>query len=237
MKTGLSSAESVSVLLIKSSANSEQRWNQEEKVIRKSVTKTGTVDWKEVDRLRIEYLPQLLAEHGLVILPKDRSISKLDVEAGSLWNRSQLEHLARVWHRLTPWPDTCPGLELLNEQYSTVALSNTYNDLLKGLVAHSSIPLREVYSADMFQSYKPNARVYLGAAEKMGVKPEECALVAAHLGDLKGAKGCGFYAIYVERHQEEKNPELQGEDIPDMVVKADENGFFTLADRLGIRGE
>jgi 2-haloacid dehalogenase len=125
----------------------------------------------------------------------------------------------------------------LNEQYSTVALSNTYNDLLKGLVAHSSIPLREVYSADMFQSYKPNARVYLGAAEKMGVKPEECALVAAHLGDLKGAKGCGFYAIYVERHQEEKNPELQGEDIPDMVVKADENGFFTLADRLGIRGE
>jgi 2-haloacid dehalogenase len=89
----------------------------------------------------------------------------------------------------------------------------------------------------MFHSFKPNPKVYLGAAEKMGVKPEECALVAAHLYDLKAAKALGFYAIYVERPLEEKNPELRdGEKIPDMWIKEDENGFITLAERLGIRG-
>lgn len=97
------------------------------------------------------------------------------------------------------------------------------------------MPFKHIYSSDMFESYKPNPKVYLGAAEKLGVKPEECALVAAHLGDLKGAKECGFYAIYVERHLEEKTPELRKENIPDMTVGEDDGGFITLAGRLGIQ--
>jgi 2-haloacid dehalogenase len=193
------------------------------------------VDWKAVDEHRIELLPKLLADRGLIIPREDASTTELKVTEGSLWNESQLKHLGLVWHRLTPWPDTCRGLDLLNKKFSTVTLSNTYNDLLKSLVAHSNIPFKDVYSADMFQSYKPNPKVYLGAAEKMGVKPEECGLVAAHLGDLKGAKACGFYAISVERHLEEKNPELREENIPDMVIKEDEDGFVALAKRLGIQ--
>lgn len=88
----------------------------------------------------------------------------------------------------------------------------------------------------MFKSFKPNPKVYLGAAEKIGVRPDQCALVAAHLNDLKGAKACGFYTIYVERPLEEKNPELREEGIPDMVIKEDEDGFLTLAERLGSAG-
>jgi len=87
----------------------------------------------------------------------------------------------------------------------------------------------------MFQSFKPNPKVYLGAAEKMGVKLEECALMAAHLSGLKGAKACGFHTIYVDRPLEEKNPELRKENIPDMWIKEDEDGFVTLAERLGIQ--
>ena len=87
----------------------------------------------------------------------------------------------------------------------------------------------------MFQSFKPNPKVYLGAAEKMGVKPEECGLVAAHLSDLKGAKAYGFYTIYVDRPLEEKNPELREENIPHMWIKEDEDGFVTLAERLGMQ--
>lgn len=115
-----------------------------------------------------------------------------------------------------------------------MTLSNTYNELIKELVANSSIPFTNVYSSDLFESYKPNPKVYLGAAEKMGVKPEECALVAAHLSDLRGAKACGFYAMYVDRPLEEKSPEIRGEDIPDLRVEQMENGFVTLAQRLGI---
>jgi 2-haloacid dehalogenase len=124
---------------------------------------------------------------------------------------------------------------LLNQRFTTSTLSNTYNDLLAHLVAHSRIPFTHIYSADIFESFKPDPKVYLGAAEKMGVKPEECGLVAAHLSDLKGAKACGFYTIYVERPLEEKTPDLREENIPDMWIKEDEFGFVTLAERLGIQ--
>lgn len=116
-----------------------------------------------------------------------------------------------------------------------MTLSNTYNDLMKSLVAYSSLPFTHAFTSDMFHSYKPSPAVYLGAAEKMGVKPEECGLVAAHLSDLKGAKACGFFAIYVERALEEKSPGLREEGIPDLVIKEDEDGFVALAEKLGIR--
>ena len=203
--------------------------------MRSSIAKHSSVQWRAVDQHRRELLPTLLAHRGLILLRKDTtSTSEPHVEDDSLWNESQLQHLGRIWHRLPPWPDTCRGLNLLNRQFSTVTLSNTYNELLESLVAHSSIPFAHVYSADMFQSFKPNAKVYLAAAEKMGVRPEECALVAAHLGDLKTAKAGGFYAIYVERPLEEKAPELRGERIPDLWIGEDEGGFVALAERLGI---
>ena len=62
---------------------------------------------------------------------------------------------------------------MLNKKYSTVALSNTYKELMESLVAHSNIPFTKVYTSDMFESFKPSPKVYLGAAEKMGVKGED----------------------------------------------------------------
>lgn len=203
--------------------------------VKDSIADTDSVDWREVDRYRLESLHKLLAHRGLVLRSENASTTELHVKEGSLWDDTQLKELSLVWHRLPPWPDTCRGLDLLNKRFSTVTLSNTYGDLMESLVAHSSIPFTKVLTADMFQSFKPSPKVYLGAAEKMGVKPEECALVAAHLNDLKGAKAGGFYAIYVERPLEEKTPELREENIPDMVIKEDENGFIALAESLGIK--
>jgi 2-haloacid dehalogenase len=184
-----------------------------------------------VDDNRIGYLKSMLSNRGLVILDDNAT-----VQNGSLFEETQLTRLGKVWHRLPPWPDTCHGLDLLNKKYITATLSNTYSSLIHGLVAHGNMPFKHVFSADMFDSYKPDPKVYLGAAEKLGVRPEECALVAAHLGDLKGAKACGFYTIYVERPFEEKNLELRDEQIPDLVVKEDDGGFVALAQRLGIEG-
>ena len=206
-----------------------------DKFVSGSIAKHSSVQWRAVDKYRLESLHTLLAHRGLIILREDASSSELHVKEGSLWDESQLKHLGLVWHRLPPWPDTCRGLDLLNRQFSTVTLRNSYNDLLEYLVAHSSIPFTHIYSADMFQSFKPNPKVYLGAAEKMGVKPEECALVAAHLNDLKAAKACGFYAIYVDRPLEEKTPDLREENIPDIWIKEDEDGFVALAEHLGIQ--
>lgn len=103
------------------------------------------------------------------------------------------------------------------------------------MVRHGNMPFTHIYSAEMFQSYKPNPKVYLGAAEKMGLKPEECSLVAAHLDDLKAAKACGFSTVYVERPREERHPDLKDQDIDDMRVGEDEEGFVEVARRLGIQ--
>ena len=201
---------------------------------RDSIAKHGNVQWRALDKQRLVSLHKLLAQRSLIIPHEDAGSSGPQVKEGSLWDESQLKHLSLVWHRLNPWPDTCRGLDLLNRKFSTVTLSNSYNDELDDLVKHGSLPFTHIYSADMFQSYKPNPKVYLGAAEKMGVKPEECALVAAHLNDLKGAKAYGFYPMYVERPLEEKTPELREQNIPEICIKEDEDGFVALAKRLGI---
>lgn len=73
-----------------------------------------------------------------------------------------------------------------------------------------------------------------GAAEKMGLQPAECMMVAAHLDDLKYAKQNGFRTLYVERSQEERHPELLDEGIPDVWVKLNEQGFVEAARKLGI---
>lgn len=201
------------------------------------IARDDTVYWPAVEEYSRRALRNLLLQRGLIVVSNDdtSNSSSLSVNEGSLWDESQLKDLALVWHRLTPWPDTCRGLELLNKRFTTTTLSNTYNELLQELVAYGKMPFQHVYSADMFQSYKPDPKVYLGAAAKMDVKPEECALVAAHLNDLKAAKACGFQAIYVQRPSEEKTPELKKENIiPDLVVEEDEGGFVALAGRLGI---
>jgi 2-haloacid dehalogenase len=56
-------------------------------------------------------------------------------------------------------------------------------------------------SSEHFKAYKPSPLVYNGAAERLGLKTSECALVAAHLGDLKAARGCGYRTVYLERRE------------------------------------
>ena len=103
------------------------------------------------------------------------------------------------------------------------------------MVSHAGMPFTHIYSAEMFQSYKPSPKVYLGAAEKMGIKPEECCLVAAHLDDLKAAKSNGFSTVYVERPLEERKLAQREESgIVDVWVKEGEEGFVEAARKLGI---
>ena len=193
----------------------------------------GSKEWKTVDEHHLESLREILTRRGL-IFARDGSTPDMLIHDGSLWDEPQLQELNLVWHRLDPWPDTCRGILELNRQFYTCTLSNGNLSLLNDMVAHAKMDFTHVYSAEMFQSYKPSPKVYLGAAEKMGLKPEECAMVAAHLDDLKAAKSNGFSTIYVERPLEERHPELKGEVDVDVWVKEDEEGFVTAAEQLGI---
>ena len=184
-----------------------------------------------MDQHHSESLHQLLATHGL-LLSNDTTNT---ASTGSLWTEPQLDHLNLVWHRLDPWPDTNRGLAELNKRFNTCTLSNGNIALLQDMVSHAGMPFTHIYSAEMFQSYKPSPKVYLGAAEKMGIKPEECCLVAAHLDDLKAAKSNGFSTVYVERPLEERNLAQREESgIVDVWVKEGEEGFVEAARKLGI---
>jgi 2-haloacid dehalogenase len=171
--------------------------------------------WMTVDAIHRHKLDQLLVEYG---------ISGLSEE--------EIESFSRVWHRLDAWPDVIPGLALLRQRYTVAALSNGNVALLTDMAKWARLPWDFIFGADLFGAYKPNARVYRGAAELLGHRPDEVMMVAAHVGDLRGARGAGLRTAYVYRPLEYglasvREPELD----PDADVNAAD--FVDLATKLG----
>jgi 2-haloacid dehalogenase len=73
----------------------------------------------------------------------------------------------------------------------------------------------------------------------LGYKPEECAMVAAHLVDLFHAKKNGLLTIYVERPLEEKLLVGEIEDAKtagyvDVWVPVQSKGFLSVAEMVGV---
>lgn len=179
----------------------------------------GTV-YKTIDDFQLESLGERLEEWGLT----------------GLWNKTAVEEISKVWHRLDPWPDSVEGLAALNATgLQTCTLSNGNVELLTDMAKHANLPWTHVFSAEMFKSYKPNPKVYLGAAKKVGLKPEECAMVACHLGDLDAARRLGLSTVYVQRPNEEAWEEQDVErarEWVDLWVGKGEEGFISAAKRL-----
>ncbi|KAF9886154.1 hypothetical protein FE257_011979 [Aspergillus nanangensis] len=165
----------------------------------------------------------------------------------SLFTDAERWELALIWHRLEPWQDSVQGLHLLNRKFRTCTLSNGNVSLQQDLMRHGSLPFTDIASAEHFGAYKPSPRVYLGAVGKFGLQPQQCAMVAAHLHDLKAAKALGLQTVYVARHLEEtaevdldEAAEVgQGrrEGYVDMWVELGAGGFVEVARRFGISAE
>lgn len=180
-----------------------------------------TDTWKSIDQHQYESLVEL--------------VKKWDLDG--LFTETELESLSLVWHRLSPWPDSPDGLVELSRKYTTGTLSNGNTSLLRDLNDFGGLTFHQVFSAETFKAYKPNPATYLGAVQALGLQPEEVALVAAHLGDLHAAKGCGLRTIYVERSKEEAwGPEeeryKEARGWADLWVTEEEDGFLTVAKKL-----
>ena len=129
-----------------------------------------------------------------------------------LWSAEEISDINRIWHCLTPWVDSVQGLKELDEQgIITCTLSNGNISLLQDLVTHANLHFAHLFSAETFKAYKPDRRTYLGAVEKLGLEPEDCAMVAAHLGDLKAARKLGLRTVYIERKGEEASSKAEME--------------------------
>jgi 2-haloacid dehalogenase len=83
------------------------------------------------------------------------------------------------------------------------------------------------FSVDRWRAFKPDQRLYTGVAAELGVPPEQCMMVAAHVWDTLGAQAAGFRAALITR---EGNAPLPTPGVPQPdVVTAD---VLELAERL-----
>lgn len=178
--------------------------------------RSGELGWTSIDVLHRQILDELIEKYKITGLTEARKV-----------------HLNRVWHRLDPWPDAARGLALLRRKFVCATLSNGNVSLLVDLARHGGLTWDCVLSAELYRAYKPDAKVYLGAAETLGVKPAETMMVAAHKGDLLAARKAGLQTAFVERPLEKGRgggADIGKEDWMDVYAK----DFVDLARQLGV---
>lgn len=207
----------------------------------------GKTPWKDIDTHHHDSLVEQLERWDL------QTDNHNSGGSSNIFTSEEIKDLSLVWHRLKPWPDSATGLgKLANElDLTTATLSNGNKSLLSDLNDGSPSEGREklgfvqILSAEDFGAYKPAPKVYLGAAEKLGISPSkgEIAMVAAHLNDLEAAKDCGLRTIYVERKGEEdwapgEERYQRAREWVDLWIglddgKGEERGFVEAARQLG----
>jgi len=147
--------------------------------------RSGELGWTRIDDLHRGILDDILPRFGLAHL-----------------DETERQHLNRVWHRLSPWPDSVEGLTRLKRHFTITPMSNGNIGLLTNMAKLVGLPWDCVLSAEVFRAYKPDPATYLGVAGVFDLRPDEVMMVAAHHDDLKAARACGLRTAYIERPME-----------------------------------
>ncbi|KAL1940511.1 hypothetical protein VTO73DRAFT_7946 [Trametes versicolor] len=121
------------------------------------------------------------------------------------WDDAERQAMVRFWHKLDGWADSSKGLYAMKKKAVIGTLSNGNVRLLVNMAKHADLPWDVVFSGELLGSYKPNPKVYLGAIHHLSVPPGKCAMVAAHIFDLRAAASHGMKTVYVRRVTEDIN--------------------------------
>jgi 2-haloacid dehalogenase len=178
--------------------------------------RSGELPWTKLDRLHRMILDRVLADF-----------------AASGLSDAEKDQLNRAWHRLKPWPDAVQGLARLKKRFIIAPLSNGNISLMTDLARHAGLPWDCILGAELVRHYKPDREVYQSAADLLDLRPAEVMMVAAHLGDLRAAKGVGLRTAFVTRPLEfgpGGKPDLKADDSVDVSAK----DFGDLARQLGV---
>ncbi|HEV7802754.1 MAG TPA: haloacid dehalogenase type II [Burkholderiales bacterium] len=178
--------------------------------------RSGELPWTKIDVLHRMILDELLVKFKIAdALTEDEKV-----------------HLNLAWHRLKPWPDSQRGLKRLKQRYIIATLSNGNTGLLVNMAKNGGLPWDCVFSSETFHHFKPDAEMYLGAADALDLKPEQVMMVASHKHDLRAAATHGLKTAFIKRpheHGRNNNPDLASE--PEFTYNAE--SFIDLADQLG----
>jgi len=142
----------------------------------------GELPWTKLDDLHRHTLSELLEEFEIEGLTE-----------------GERDHWNRVWHRLTPWPDSVPGLTRLAAKFTIAPLSNGNVSLLTDMAKHAGLPWDLILSAELAHHYKPDPEAYLTAVELLSLRPHEVMMAAAHASDLEAARACGLATAFIHR--------------------------------------
>ncbi|WP_223270728.1 haloacid dehalogenase type II [Subsaximicrobium wynnwilliamsii] len=91
--------------------------------------------------------------------------------------------------------------QLKSDGYKLVSFTNSSNEAVKKQFESAGLTdyFDERLSVEDIGKFKPSKATYDWAAHKMGVKPSEAMLVAAHGWDVAGASWAGWRAAFVSR--------------------------------------
>jgi len=178
--------------------------------------RTGELPWTRLDALHRMILDKILVDFAITGL-----------------SESEIDTLNHAWHRLRPWPDSVSGLTRLKKRFIIAPLSNGNVALMTNLAKYGGLPWDCILGAELARHYKPDREVYQSAADLLDLKLDQVMMVAAHLGDLRAAKGVGLRTAFVPRPHEYGpggKPDLQ----PDSAVDLPATDFNDLARQLGV---
>jgi len=91
--------------------------------------------------------------------------------------------------------------QLKDDGYTLVSFTNSSNEGVKKQFESAGLTeyFDERLSVEDVGKFKPFTDTYAWAARKMGVKPEDCMLIAAHGWDVAGALWAGWRAAFISR--------------------------------------
>jgi 2-haloacid dehalogenase len=91
--------------------------------------------------------------------------------------------------------------QLKKDGYKLVSFTNSSNEGVKKQFESAGLTeyFDERLSVEDIGKFKPFTDTYTWAARKMGIKPEECMLIAAHGWDVAGALWAGWRAAFISR--------------------------------------
>jgi 2-haloacid dehalogenase len=147
-----------------------------------SRVRNGELPWTKLDDLHRMSLDRLLVDYGISGL-----------------SESEIDHFNRAWHRLDPWPDAVSGLTRLRRRFILATCSNGNVALMVNMAKRAGLPWDAILGAEPARHYKPQPEAYLVTADMLGLRPEQCMMVAAHNGDLGAAADCGLRTAFVPR--------------------------------------
>jgi 2-haloacid dehalogenase len=176
----------------------------------------GELPWTRIDDLHRMVLDELLVKFKIKGLTEEETVQ-----------------FNKAWHRLTPWPDSVPGLTRLKKGFIISTLSNGNTALLTNMAKFGGLPWDCVLSSENFQHFKRDPEVYQGAAYMLDLPIDQVMMTAAHKDDLQAAHNQGMKTAYVPRPKEH-GPDRVIDTSPEPWMDVCATSFEELASKLGV---